>query len=158
VNSVINALRIASVNTFEDWGMMLVDEQTTPSTASFINEEDLFVAWVDLRGVVCGRLSVVAQQPFLEALCCNVVGDSPEAFANHDHLDAFRELSNIITGSFLTAAFGHSETFDLYASHVELTSVTKLERAVRPETNILFIADESPVLVGIELNEERAHD
>ncbi len=154
----IDALRTASVKAFEDWGMMLVDEQPVPSLAPFLPEDDLFVSWVDVSGVVGCRLSIVAQSPFLEALCCNVLGESPEAVEKDDRLDGFRELSNIITGAFLTAAFGHGETFDLFASNVQVTSLTELEGVVNPERHILFIADESPVLVGIEVREEKVHD
>ena len=143
----IHPLRSVSLKVIEDWGMMFADE--IPSNeAEFDPKMPLYMSWVDVKGVIDGALSIVAQKNFLSTLARNVLGlDDDEELTEEDMKDAFCEMGNILAGNFFTEAFGNEVVFDIIKPEVNIVDYSELQKIKERRVKFFFIADESSVAV-----------
>lgn len=144
-------LKDTALKVLEDWGMMLVD-QVEPSTTLFELDNPLYMSWINLHGVVSGALSIVAQEGFMKTLANNLLGIEGE-ISQDEYRDAFKEMSNVLAGNFITAAYGEDTVFDLINPNVEIIDSKELEKFISRKIVFSFLADEHPVAVTFSLKE-----
>jgi hypothetical protein len=99
--------------TVEDWGMMIAEPA---DEIALTQGEDCYLAEMDFEGDdgFRGRISILCQGGFAAALTRNLLGmDAGEEVTVEQSLDALREMANVITGHFVTEAFGEDERFAL---------------------------------------------
>lgn len=146
-------LKIVSLKVLEDWAMTLVD-QLEPSGVEFDTEKPLYMSWVDIHGVMNGAVSVVAQKPFLQVLATNLLGcDEDTPCTDGDCTDAFKEMVNVLTGNFLTEAYGDDVVFDLLHPNVTEVTFADLGKFLGRKVVFAFNADGMPVAVTFSIQE-----
>lgn len=141
----------------EDWAMMLVDDSTTGSTA-FDPNKPFFLARAEYTSVFCGSIYVFCQREFMQALADNLLGlDPDEELSEADYKDALKEFANVVSGNFLTDAFGEDAVFDLPIITVKECPFVDVERYLN-EDSVYFIGDDIPVALRVEIAaDEEAH-
>lgn len=150
-------LRIVGTKVLEDWAMMIVDE-ISPLEAEYNKNEPLFMAWVDVHGVIDGALSMVAQRSFLNVLTHNVLGvDESEELPEKDLHDAFCEMSNIIAGNFFTEAYGKDVVFEIIKPHISVVDFSVLDEIRSRKVKHFFIADGQPVAMTFKIIHDKSH-
>lgn len=108
-----DSLQKVGCEVLENWAMMLV-EPALPDLQLLKSGEFYYVVSVSYSGVIDGKLWLACQETFLDTLARNVLGlQSNEPVDKSERLDSLRELGNIVSGNFLTEAFGHETVFDL---------------------------------------------
>ena len=103
-----------------------------------------------------GRVLLAVPEDIVDEVAANFLGlDAGDPRATAMAGDAFGELLNVVCGHLLTALFGDS------AFSLTFPAVTRLESgqlealAAHPDT-LSFLADDSPVLLHVELEEASA--
>lgn len=140
-----------STKILEDWAMMFVEE-VEPRSEIFDLSKPFYFGSVDFKGTFSGILGVIFQDAFLKAVAINLLGmDGDVEPSKADKLDAAAEMVNILTGNFLTEAYGADEVFDVVAPRVvELRSNTITE-AIKGKQVVCFMADDAPVAITMAL-------
>ena len=97
----------------EEMAMMMI-EPVEGGDTPFLENEDFYLVRANYTGVFNGTLTVICQTPFADLLPKNLLGLMPdETVEDADRLDAIKELTNVISGNFLSDAFGEETVFDL---------------------------------------------
>lgn len=118
-NAKKHILQIVGIKVLEDWAMMLVEESTAAQNP-FNSELPIYVSSMHFEGVIDGKISILAQKPFLQILARNLLGiDSEETPSEQESEDAFKEMANVVLGNFLTEAYGPDTPFVLTNPQVE---------------------------------------
>ena len=148
-----NVLSTTTAFVLEDWGMMLVDPAEN-EVGIFDSEEILHVVVAHFHGCIDGELSVICQQPFLEALAQNLLGlSSGESIESAQLIDALKELANVLSGNFLTAAYGDDVVFDLVTFDVEEKTVGQVQDLYKEKKRVVsYLSDDEPVSVAFTIN------
>ncbi len=135
----------------EDWAMMMVDD-TELSIAQFDAEQPFFIASVNYSGVFEGALTILAQRPFMLTLAQNVLGaDASDAICNEQLRDAFSEMANVVSGNYLTAAYGKDVEFDLVLPRVEEIPAA-IASVLLSKKGACYLADEHPIAICSEIH------
>ena len=137
---------IDSVTTrvLEDWGMFLVEPAET-SLDNFDSEAEFLITTVQFQGVLTGTYAILCQQPFLEILSENLIGDEEE-IEEEDKKDALKEMANVLCGNLVTECYGEDMVFDLVLPSVNIASEEQVASAINTRT-ICYLADDEPLLV-----------
>lgn len=139
----------------EDWAMTLVDPISDISPQLFRSDEEFFVGRMEFRGedILRGEISVLCQNDFMENLSRNLLGTPPDEVVELDTAkDSVKELTNVLTGNFLTDAYGEDTVFELFAPVVTQAREDSAELQPFFEENALaFSADGFPVIVVFSL-------
>ena len=147
------ALKQVCERILEEWGMMLVD-QLGDNGDVFDLKNDYFIAAVDCRGESGGTLVLFAQQPFVDGLARNVLGyDSGEPLTEEQYRDAIVELANVVSGNFLTTAFGDRKVFDLVVPEVTRVKAEEIDVFMDPDA-LYFAGDGQPLCANFEYRGE----
>ncbi len=148
-------LKIVTERVLQDWAMMLV-EPLELSAETFDRNEPVYMSWVDIvgDGALSGGLSIVAQKPFLQALATNLLGSmDPSEISDAECMDAFREMGNVLTGNFITEAYGEELVFKLLNPNVTTIPYSDFERFVARKVVFGFTGDDAPLAVTFSMKE-----
>ena len=142
-------LEEVTARVLEQWAMMMVDpaEDVTPIFDSTL---DFYWSEATFTGVFDGTLIVVSQSPFLDMVLDNVLGDD-ETGIDSQRMDALKELANVISGNFLTAAFGQETVFDLPLFSTSKVNSNTAQQQLGINTKYLF-GDDEPVAVSFKID------
>jgi CheY-specific phosphatase CheX len=145
-------LRLTAERILADWGHMLVDS-VQPSPELFTPAEPIFLAWADLKGVIDGSVSILAQDSFLTALTTNLLGVHPDELPTpEEKSDVLREMANVIAGNFLTEAYGTDTVFDVIQPQVSQISAGEVSRFMARKIVFSFLADDAPVALSFSMS------
>ncbi len=114
------SLMEAAVQTFEDLGMMLLNEEITKEQREAKSEASVMITF---DGPFTGRLEVSVYGAVTEKLASNISG-SEEISSDILSLDALGEIANVICGNVLPRIAGSKEIFHL-TSPQSLDTVSK---------------------------------
>lgn len=103
------SLMETAVQTFEDLGMMLLNEELTEDQKEAANEASMMVTFA---GPFTGRLEISVYGEITEKLALNISG-SEELASEIMPLDALGEIANVICGNVLPKIAGSKVIFDL---------------------------------------------
>lgn len=146
-------LLTVSVRVLEDWAMMLPD-QVGADDCPFDLEKPIYMAWVDVKGLIEGALSIVTQRNFINALSHNLLGaDADEETSPSDGEDALREMVNVLAGNYFTEAYGDGVVFDLVNPNVNEIPPSELARIAARKVKYYFVADDCPVAVTFSVRD-----
>ena len=111
MNKYSHPLAATSVRVLEDWAMMMVEPgEVMPGECG----GRVLVATVQFKGVVDGKVQIVASDEFARTLAANVLGISSDDESIGEYsVDSLKELGNILTGNFLTEDYGADNVFTL---------------------------------------------
>lgn len=125
------SLMEAAVQTFEDLGMMLLNEELTDDQKEVKKEASVMVTF---SGPFSGRLEITVFGEVTEKLARNISG-SEELSSDILSLDALGEIANVICGNVLPRIAGVREIF-------HLTSPTPINsEPTDRDTKMVIIAD-----------------
>lgn len=146
---VAEAFGKAAQLALEDWAMMML-EQAESSPTLFSGDGAVFMGTMQFKGLTSGTIAVLCQEPFLRALCCNVLGaNSPDEVSNEECKDALKELTNVLTGRFLTEAYGEEAVFDLIYPTAYEADKSLIHKFFQMRTRYCYVADSEPVAMAI---------
>lgn len=115
----VHVLQQVGIKVLEDWAMMLV-EQSSAKESNLSSELPIYASSMHFEGVIAGKVSILAQLPFLQTLARNLLGiDSDQTPSISESEDAFKEMANVILGNYLTEAYGPDTPFVLTNPQVE---------------------------------------
>ncbi len=114
------SLMEAAVQTFEDLGMMLLNEELTKEQREAKSEASVMITF---DGPFTGRLEVTVYGAVTKKLVSNISG-SEEISSDILSLDALGEIANVICGNVLPRIAGSKEIFHL-TSPQSLDTVSK---------------------------------
>jgi hypothetical protein len=103
----------------EDWAMMLSEIVPAPM---FEASRSFYIAEMNFKGEQgeVGTIALLAQLPFMDALARNLLGlDSDDEVDEAQAMDGLREMANVVTGHFVTEAYGVDEAFELLSPGVK---------------------------------------
>jgi chemotaxis protein CheY-P-specific phosphatase CheC len=144
-------LRLTAEKILTEWAHMLVDE-VRPSPELFTSDSNIYLAWADLKGVIDGSVSILAQDSFLTALAANLLGVDPDEVPSEaEKTDALREMANVIAGNFLTEAYGTDTIFDVIQPQVSEVAEEELNRFMGRKVVFSFLADDAPVALSFSM-------
>ena len=148
---VENPLKQIGQKVLEDWAMMLVDEADSEHSL-FASNGEVFRAWIDVKGIIEGSLSVVGQDTFMQLLTGNLLGlaDSSET-TDDERKDAFKEMANVLAGHFVTEAYGEDHVFELKGPRICSLPNEELKDFFNAQTVYAFMADDAPVAISFKL-------
>ncbi len=147
-----HALEQTMVLALEDWAMMVV-EPTDKATQIFELDEPIFLSTITFQGVIDGHVKIVAQDGFLQTLVANILGTESDVAAKEAQIqDAFKELANVVTGNFLTAAYGDDTVFDVVLPSVDTINPQQFRQLFDEKVVYCFIADDNPVIVTFSVH------
>ena len=112
-----------AVQTFEDLGMMLLNEELTKEQREAKSEASVMVTF---EGPFTGRLEVSVYGAVTKKLASNISG-SDEISSDILSLDALGEIANVICGNVLPRIAGSKEIFHL-TSPQSLDTVSKSQK------------------------------
>lgn len=138
----------------EEWAMMMLEEPESYSEL-FNCEEIFFRAIANYSGVFEGTLTIICQTGFIESLTSNVLGmDFDEDSSREEQLDCLKEFANIISGNYLTEAYGDDTVFDLPSFNIAQVEYKEVDNYLGSELQsfvdriaCLYLADDHPVFV-----------
>lgn len=137
------------------WGMMLVDPSDS-GNAIFDETEPFLLASAVYASVFSGDVVVICQQPLAEALTRNLLGLDFDADVSDDDIrDALKELANVVSGNFVTEAFGEEAVFDLPSIEVKTCGKSEIARFLGTDT-IYYLADDMPIAFRVEIAADEA--
>lgn len=147
------ALQNTGARVLEDWAMMLVDP--AEDTKIFQSEEPFYFGTVDFAGPKKGTVCIVVQDNFMDSLTKNLLGLEPAAQVTEaDKQDALKEMSNVLTGNFLTEAFGNTDVFDVVLPLVHKVGYDVVEKVLKNTSDskkaLYYLADGEPVAFTFE--------
>lgn len=142
----------ASTLALEEWGMMLI-EQVEEAAEVLRSMQDALEVNLEFRGVLSGRITVIASTSFARALCTNVLGvmDADE-ISDADVRDSVKELANVLSGHFMTLAYGCDTTFDLALSSAEPATEQTREQMCADKVLLAYAADGELVAMSLGTN------
>lgn len=153
MNEQCHPLKHVALKVLEDWAMMLVDENDEITPQSLSESGSLYISSTHFKGTISGTVSIVSPKSFLRVLAANLLGESgDETPGEEDCIDAFREMGNVLTGNFLTEAYGDDVVFDLLSPQVSTASEDHLDELTARKVVFSFNADEEPVVVTFQLD------
>ena len=129
MNKSTNPLHDVTVRILEDWAMMLVeDSSVTPEL--FEKDKPFIFSSIEFSGEFNGIIGITFQKPFIVQIARNVLGISEDQEPSAAEInDAAAELANVVTGNFLTEAYGEDLAFKVVAPRireVQSHSITQL--------------------------------
>ncbi len=143
---VEKALGEVSVTALEDWAMMLVESADDISDIFNAKDNEVYIARMIFKGPIEGTIEAVCSKDFAIMLCKNLLGLEEEAQPSEEEcLDSLREMTNVLTGNFVTAAFGSDLVFDLILPEAERLSTKELESRIDVSDFTSFSADDCKV-------------
>lgn len=147
------ALQSTGAKVLEDWAMMLVDP--AEDTQIFEAESPFYFGTVEFAGPKKGTVCIVVQDQFMDSLTRNLLGLDPSvAVTEADKQDALKEMSNVLTGNFLTEAFGSVDVFDVVLPLVHKVGYDVVEKVLKNTSDsrkaLYYLADGEPVAFTFE--------
>lgn len=148
-----NALSKVTLKVLEDWAMMLVDPGDD-TTDELLAASVLMQSSVSFHGAQSGKVLIVAPSTFLLQLSENLLGDEErESLGCSAEEDGFKELANVLTGNFLTEAFGDTVVFDLMSPEVSPIEMQSFSELTKGNDTIAFLADDLPISITFITND-----
>ena len=146
---VRDVLTKASVLALENWGMMMIDPCEIADDL-FPDNEHLYLTAMQFHGVMNGSIAILGTQGFAESLCRNLLGREPgEAIEATECEDALQELTNVLSGNFLTEAYGDDTVFDLVYPTLRKLTFENKDHILHNKLTLCFMADDNPVAVSV---------
>ena len=145
-----HALNITALKVLEDWAMMLVDSE---EEVTFPSDQDLLCSTISFKGVIDGEVSILAPKSFVTTLACNVLGVEESEASDDEKRDAFCEMNNVLTGNFLTEAYGADTVFDVILPQVREIQERDLNSLLQSRVVFRFLADSQPVAFTFKVNQ-----
>jgi CheY-specific phosphatase CheX len=153
MNDTVHPLKKVSLKVLEEWAMMLVDEIEKPTYEVMASNESLFVSSVHFNGIISGTISILSQRQFMKTLSNNLLGNNgSEDSMPEDEFDAFREMGNVLTGNFLTEAYGNDVIFELLKPSVYEISDNQVDSFFKSKVVFGFSADDAPLIITFLLD------
>lgn len=143
-----------TVRILEDWALMMVEEGEI-TREQFSHEDPFLVSTISFKGPFEGTYSILCQTNFAECLATNLLGCDDGA-SQDDLEDALRELANVLCGNLLTECFGEDAVFDLILPHVKSPDEAGVA-AYFNERTVMLLADDAPIAVTFEIDNENAN-
>lgn len=148
-----DALQNTGARVLEDWAMMLVDP--AEGTQIFESSDPFYFGTVEFAGPKKGTVCIVVQDSFMDALSRNLLGLDPSVeVTDADKQDALKEMANVLTGNFLTEAFGKTDVFDVVLPLVHKVGYDVVERVLHSQSPVkkalYYLADGEPVAFTFE--------
>jgi chemotaxis protein CheY-P-specific phosphatase CheC len=144
-----HALNRIAVKVLEDWAMMLVD---IDEEVSFSEGSEYLVSTIVFKGIINGEVSIVAPESFLSTLAGNVLGIDENEATQEEKEDAFREMNNVLTGNFLTEAYGADIVFDVILPTIKQANAIDLKSLLESRVVFKCSADSNPVACTFKVN------
>lgn len=148
---VVNAINVAVARILEEWALMMVD----PSEAGrnmFDEEAPVYTAKIHFKGPVSGEYQIVCQRSFVETLVSNLLcEESPESMTEEQHLDALKEMANVVAGNLVTETYGKDDVYELSSPQAEVTTIVEVEEFFKRPV-FSYLADGEPVAVSFKLD------
>lgn len=147
---VETVLEGVSLLALEDWGMCMVEPREADVDLCKAAEGGHYLATMTFKGLLSGSLFVLCQRPFMENLCRNLLGlDFDEEVSVADAMDALRELTNVLSGNFLTQAYGEDTVFELIYPTAREADDADIDRILSLPLVKCFEADDQFVAVAL---------
>jgi hypothetical protein len=153
--SVVDAvLERVSLLALEDWGMCMVEPREAAVGLCKAAEGKHYLATMTFKGVLNGSLFVLCPRLFMESLCRNLLGlDFDEEVSVADAMDALRELTNVLSGNFLTQAYGEDTVFELIYPNAREADDADIDHVFSSPLVKGFEADDQFVAVALGTHE-----
>ena len=146
---VKEVLTKASILALENWGMMMIDPCEIEENL-FPDDEHLYLTAMQFQGVMSGSIAILATQGFAETLCRNLLGREPqETIEPKECEDALQELTNVLSGNFLTEAYGDDTVFDLVYPTIRKLTFDNKSHVLHNKLTLCFMADDNPVAISV---------
>lgn len=146
---VHDTLTKASVLALENWGMMMIDPCDLDEKF-FPDDQHLYLTAMQFRGVMSGSIAILATQGFAEALCANLLGrELSESISPSECEDALQELTNVLSGNFLTEAYGDDTVFELVYPTIRKLTIDNKNHIFHNKLTLCFMADDNPVAISV---------
>ena len=154
MSDVTHPLEKVSRKVLEDWAMMLLDGGESSAERLLNDGQELFMCTTRFCGMLSGTVSIVAHTAFLQALYQNLLGSEEDApHQRSDEVDALREMGNVLTGNFLTEAYGEEAEFDLRSPSVSGCAIKDVYDLLGARVVLPFTADDCPLIVTFSLDD-----
>lgn len=139
----------AIVDVFEQTAFMMPEVVATEGAQEWPDTTCVFVT-VEYSGPSEGIVSlVIPPGPSME-LTSNFLGEDAEADElGQEHIDAVKEMANIVAGQFLPRCFGTTAVFRLTPPEAELRDAEQLAARFEKEDFIQLEIDGDPVLATL---------
>jgi CheY-specific phosphatase CheX len=126
--------------------MMMVE----PVAGEFdTSAEGVVIARVGFSGVIDGSVLISVVPEFSEVLAANVMGiERDDASIREYAEDSLRELGNILTGNFLTEAYGTDTVFTLGIPEIVKAAEVEISSNSDDRINFTFEADNCPIRIS----------
>jgi CheY-specific phosphatase CheX len=148
-----NALAKTALLVLENWAMMMVEP--LEKKPEFSELQPLLVAKIHFRGVLGGTVSILTQRGFAETLTRTIAGaDEDDVIELSDIMDALKEMTNVLTGNFLTEAYGDDTVFDIILPTVIEVPLTEIATHTTSKATCFFKADDQPIGFTFALDTE----
>ena len=151
IGKIETAIGEVSIVALEDWAMMLAEEATDLP-------EDLTSEWggyqfkMTFSGPFVGKLTGICSGEFAQTLCRNLLGlDSRMEPQEVDCVDSLKEMANVLTGNFVTTAFGTDVIFDLVLPEVTRVGSDDVMAFCESEGVKFYMGDDCGVALKVDL-------
>lgn len=141
-----DVLERVSLYVLEDWALMMPEIAGAPQ---FRPDLPYYLAEMEFCGErnYVGRISILCQLSFMELLTRNLIGaDADDPVDANQCLDALREMANVLTGHFVTEAFGVDEPFELRSPGARPATAQEAQNFVARYC-LVFLGDDEPVVI-----------
>lgn len=109
-------------------------------------------ASMSFEGDLVGSLAVAVPNEIMADIAANILGLEPEEIEPTTMMpDALAEMLNVVCGHVIMALAGNDANFKLHAPHLEEIDAGRLPELIANEAYIGFQLDDSPVLLGLNL-------
>lgn len=145
------AIMEVSLVALEDWGMMLA-EPMDEVPEDLQEGEGAYQFTMTFAGPINGKVSGVCSHSFVESLCRNLLGLSEDQDPSEDDcLDSLKEMANVLTGNFVTAAFGEDIVFDLVLPDVKRVNDNSVKTFCEKDGVKYYVADDCGMALNVEI-------
>lgn len=124
-----------------------------------LDEFEFIKVSLAFAGHKSGQLTIIVPKEFGRELAANMLGeDIDENDDCGDHVDAVKEVLNIITGQYLTQTYGDKVVFNLSAPEAAEIQSEELYAFIGENECVCCQSDDYPVLAFASLTGEISHE
>ena len=137
----------------EELAFLFCDSQDA-TAFDYSQIEDAHKASLRFEGPKCGKIELAAGQNLCLLLAANMLGVEPdEEMAGTHASDALKEALNVITGRFLTEAYGVEAVFSLNAPEMgEIEDLSNVDPNAESECMLFFETEGYCLVVKLTLH------
>jgi CheY-specific phosphatase CheX len=144
LHSVVNKV-------LETWAMVFVDPLNEDTSSAFANYTDIACSAILFKGVIEGKLLVIAPKELAVTIATNVLGCDPEDVSEESVSDVMKELANVIGGNFVTEAYGTDTAFEIVPPIYSSFNKEQFVEFNNSTNSVKVMADNFPMAVGFNV-------